>query len=163
MTPPKVMTDAEALVSVCKTDANNYCRILSILGMEEEGDPVAEVSRLQAIAAREAEPVAWRHVYYDKKGFETIEYALRRNPQSWIDFWHAEAQPLYLASPTPAAPGWIAVSERLPAPGEYWAALEHGTVLRLRYGPSGYWTGDITRDCKHPTHWQEIPEPEPPK
>ncbi len=33
-------------VSVCKTDANNYCRILTALGMEEEGDPVAEVERL---------------------------------------------------------------------------------------------------------------------
>jgi hypothetical protein len=27
-------------------DGNNYCRILTILGMEEEGDPVAEVQRL---------------------------------------------------------------------------------------------------------------------
>jgi hypothetical protein len=27
-------------------DANNYCRILTALGMEEEGDPVAEVHRL---------------------------------------------------------------------------------------------------------------------
>ena len=33
-------------VSVCKTDANNYCRILTALGMEEEGDPVAEIERL---------------------------------------------------------------------------------------------------------------------
>ena len=28
-------------------DANNYCLILSVLGMEEEGDPVAEVTRLK--------------------------------------------------------------------------------------------------------------------
>ena len=28
-------------------DANNYCLILSVLGMEEEGDPVAEVERLK--------------------------------------------------------------------------------------------------------------------
>lgn len=28
-------------------DANQYCRLLSLLGMEEEGDPVAEVERLR--------------------------------------------------------------------------------------------------------------------
>lgn len=28
-------------------DGNNYCHILTILGMEEEGDPVAEVQRLK--------------------------------------------------------------------------------------------------------------------
>lgn len=27
-------------------EANNYCKILALLGMEEEGDPVAEVARL---------------------------------------------------------------------------------------------------------------------
>ena len=40
----------EDMVSVKKEDANNYCRILSELGMEEEGDPVAEVVRLQSQA-----------------------------------------------------------------------------------------------------------------
>lgn len=28
-------------------DSNNYCAILTVLGMEEEGDPVAEVRRLR--------------------------------------------------------------------------------------------------------------------
>lgn len=37
---------ADPLVGVTKTDANNYCRILTLLGMEDEGDPVAEVERL---------------------------------------------------------------------------------------------------------------------
>lgn len=37
----------EPMVSVTQTDANNYCRILAALGMEEEGDPVAEVERLK--------------------------------------------------------------------------------------------------------------------
>ena len=40
----------DGLVSVTKNDANNYCLILSALGMEEEGDPVAEVKRLLASA-----------------------------------------------------------------------------------------------------------------
>lgn len=38
-------------VNVKKEDANNYCRILAALGMEEEGDPVAEVQKLLAAAA----------------------------------------------------------------------------------------------------------------
>jgi hypothetical protein len=32
-------------------DANNYCRILALLGMEEEGDPVEAVRKL--LAAKE--------------------------------------------------------------------------------------------------------------
>ena len=41
------------MVSVTQVDANNYCRILTTLGMEEEGDPVAEIIRLIAeIAAK---------------------------------------------------------------------------------------------------------------
>jgi hypothetical protein len=36
------------MVQVTQEDANNYCRILTALGMEEEGDPVAEVERLRA-------------------------------------------------------------------------------------------------------------------
>jgi len=37
------------LVPVEKEDANNYCRILSLLGMEEEGDPIHEIERLLAL------------------------------------------------------------------------------------------------------------------
>lgn len=42
-------------VSVKKEDANNYCLILRALGMEEEGDPVAEVKAL--IEARDRQRV----------------------------------------------------------------------------------------------------------
>lgn len=42
-------------VSVKKVDANNYCRILAALGMEEEGDPVVEVQNLLT-AANAPEP-----------------------------------------------------------------------------------------------------------
>lgn len=34
--------------SPMQRDANDFCRILTLLGMEEEGDPVAEVERLVA-------------------------------------------------------------------------------------------------------------------
>lgn len=38
------------IVSIKQVDANNYCQILAALGMEEEGDPVAEVQNLKALA-----------------------------------------------------------------------------------------------------------------
>ncbi len=34
------------MVMVTRDEASNYCRILTLLGMEEEGDPVAEIVRL---------------------------------------------------------------------------------------------------------------------
>ena len=37
---------ADGMVVVTKEDANNYCQILTLLGMEEEGSPVEEVKRL---------------------------------------------------------------------------------------------------------------------
>jgi len=43
----------QTMIEVPATEANNYSRILTLLGMEEEGDPVAEVARLKA----EREPV----------------------------------------------------------------------------------------------------------
>lgn len=52
----QVDSEGNPLIEVSQRDANNYCRILSLLGMEEEGDPVAEIGLL--IAARDAEPVA---------------------------------------------------------------------------------------------------------
>jgi hypothetical protein len=36
------------MIEVTKHDANNYCLVLRALGMEEEGDPVAEIERLKA-------------------------------------------------------------------------------------------------------------------
>lgn len=43
---PNLPAEPEGMASVTKEDANNYCRILTLLGMEEEGDPVEEVRRL---------------------------------------------------------------------------------------------------------------------
>jgi len=36
------------MVEVTQEDANNYCRVLTALGMEEEGDPADEIERLSA-------------------------------------------------------------------------------------------------------------------
>ena len=36
------------MIEVTQEDGNNYCRVLTALGMEEEGDPVAAVERLRA-------------------------------------------------------------------------------------------------------------------
>lgn len=48
------------MVEVTQRDANNYCRVLTALGMEEEGDPVAEIERLRAEnSALKREAYAW--------------------------------------------------------------------------------------------------------
>jgi hypothetical protein len=55
--------DPSDMVQVTKEDANNYCRILTALGMEEEGDPVAEVERLRAGAPDPLRPApGWKLV-----------------------------------------------------------------------------------------------------
>lgn len=38
------------MVEVTQEDANNYSRILTLLGMEEEGDPVSDIEALKADA-----------------------------------------------------------------------------------------------------------------
>ena len=40
----------EKLIEVKAEDANSYCRILTMLEMEEEGDPVAMIEKLIRIA-----------------------------------------------------------------------------------------------------------------
>jgi hypothetical protein len=36
------------MTEVTKHDANNYCRVLRVLGMDEEGDPVAKIESLMS-------------------------------------------------------------------------------------------------------------------
>lgn len=43
--------ETPTMVEVTQEDANNYCRVLTALGMEEEGDPVAAIERLRERAA----------------------------------------------------------------------------------------------------------------
>lgn len=44
----KAAQPSDGMIEVTQEDGNNYCSILRALGMEEEGDPVAEVKRLVA-------------------------------------------------------------------------------------------------------------------
>jgi len=54
--PPSSASIAVEHVSVIQQDANNYCLILRLLGMEDEGDPVAEVRQL--VESRDSKPAA---------------------------------------------------------------------------------------------------------
>ena len=44
-----VENEMKEMVKVTQEDANNYCRVLAALDMEEEGDPVAEIETLMAL------------------------------------------------------------------------------------------------------------------
>lgn len=57
------------LIRIPAHDADSYCRILSIIGMEEEGDPVAEVQRLFD-AAQEAEQATTAAVTDERAAFK---------------------------------------------------------------------------------------------
>lgn len=59
------------------------------------------------------EAVAWRYVYFDKNGSETIHFARRKEPQLWIEYWQAEEQPLYAAPPTASAPSVPEIPDNL--------------------------------------------------
>jgi len=60
MTAEKLTQEAEDLKKEVNVDGNNYCQILTLLGMEEEGDPVAEVKKL--VKQVEDAEVAWNAV-----------------------------------------------------------------------------------------------------
>ena len=40
--------ESVTMVEVAQEDANNYCEVLRVLGMEEEGDPVQGILMLQS-------------------------------------------------------------------------------------------------------------------
>ncbi len=81
-------------VSVKKEDANNYCLILRALGMEEEGDPVAEVQAL--IEARDRQPVG-------QEPIGRVFYVDRILSIEWRDGMKPlEGAMLYAAPPTQA-------------------------------------------------------------
>ncbi len=156
---------ATGMVAVCGEDANRYCEILRLLGMEEEGDPVAEVHRLQDRAAH----AIW-----------SIWEAL---PGYLID--HCEGEPVseemlqrvlaaMLAYPKFAAPDWAAH----PSPPEGmagWMPIEtapknktnvillrqacgsvaNGFWLAEAYAGNGSWIWPYVH--KNPTHWMPAP------
>jgi hypothetical protein len=55
--------DTGCMPSPAAQDANNYCRILTLLGMEEEGDPVAEVASLVEASRMTADHLALAKFY----------------------------------------------------------------------------------------------------
>ena len=66
------------MVEVTQRDANNFCRVLTALGMEEEGDPVAEIERLRAEnAALKREAHTWWAAARDAAKAERARCALR--------------------------------------------------------------------------------------
>jgi len=70
----------DEMVSVTKTDANNYCRILSLLGMEEEGDPVAWVeSTLSYVHDRNAHADLSTVASRDREDAENFRWLLKRS------------------------------------------------------------------------------------
>lgn len=70
----EAVSDTQKMVEVTAADANNYCRVLSALGMEEEGDPVQEITSIKdqlaatraelARAMRVVEAAAWMRSAY---------------------------------------------------------------------------------------------------
>ncbi|WP_049460336.1 hypothetical protein [Stenotrophomonas maltophilia] len=127
-------------VSVKKEDANNYCLILRALGMEEEGDPVAEVQAL--IEARDhqpvGEPAAWVHEEDPERVISARQKAtaLRDQgasgssvrPYSVPAYLHAPVQAVNLAPTT--IPDTPEVREILGSPN-FWCS-PWANVLRMR-------------------------------
>ena len=63
---PAVPAVPDGMTMVSAGDANNYCRILTLLGMEEEGDPVKAISAmLQSGPQAPAVPEEWREAVSD--------------------------------------------------------------------------------------------------
>ena len=62
-------------MNVSKQDAEAYCRILTLLGMEEEGDPIVEIQRLvsqEAQVGKDAE--RYRHLRDRESSLEVRQY-----------------------------------------------------------------------------------------
>lgn len=96
---------AGKLVCVSDHDANAYCAILRILGMEEEGDPAQEVERLKALddaaPAQSGEPVALRNIgYATLKHGELIHIRIGTPPDSFAEGY--SGAPLYMPTDDPA-------------------------------------------------------------
>jgi hypothetical protein len=60
------------MIEVTKHDANNYCLVLRALGMEEEGDPVAEIDRLKAENSELRKDAEWRPIETAPEGVSVL-------------------------------------------------------------------------------------------
>lgn len=111
------------MISVTKTDANNYCQILSQLGMEEEGDPVAWVkSTLTIIHERNAKQAVLQSIVQPITSVSDAlnfleEWALAGNQLHGDDIqqFHATAEriaPIALAGMVPDAKAWFTENDK---------------------------------------------------
>lgn len=73
---PQEPAQAVPMVQVTKKDGSDYCKILSLLGMEEDGDPVAEVARL----LEQEQTSADKNNQYEYRGF----YIRENSSAVWI-------------------------------------------------------------------------------
>ncbi|EFO1912243.1 DUF551 domain-containing protein [Escherichia coli O157] len=132
----------------------------------EEAEELARI----ALAALEAEPVAWKvtftQIYREYNTF-TGMYPDKAEVERWVRLhkacnFRADITPLYTAQPVPVTPdGWISCSARMPAQddwiliyskhGEYMAGQVQGEYVELSDGTLS-WLGNAL-------FWMPLPEP----
>ena len=162
---------APDMVSVKKVDANNYCRILAALGMEDEGDPVAEVQNLLAgVSAPAAQAVLdypWRdrllsgqNLARDEMGFawhpELPQLDEGMKPRAFfaalgIELQHTMAEDDVEWEALDAmsdSANWSTWTPQSPS-GEAWKLV---AIFDTEDGPAAWWMREL-----HATH-EEMPQ-----
>jgi hypothetical protein len=116
----QAIEQANGMVLVTDGDANNYCQILTVLGMEEEGDPVAEVQRMKTVIeqAEKQEPAGVVIGFDDDTGAAIVDHACE--PVSQLEIGMA----LYTHQPT--APAQPLTEQRI---HKIWRSLAEGEGL----------------------------------
>ncbi|MGS0289213.1 DUF551 domain-containing protein [Escherichia coli] len=132
----------------------------------EEAEELARI----ALAALEAEPVAWKVTFTQiDREYNTFTgmYPDKAEVERWVRLhkacnFRADITPLYTAQPVPVTPdGWISCSARMPAQddwiliyskhGEYMAGQVQGEYVELSDGTLS-WLGNTL-------FWMPLPEP----
>ncbi|EEC8909281.1 DUF551 domain-containing protein [Escherichia coli] len=132
----------------------------------EEAEELARI----ALAALEAEPVAWKVTFTQiDREYNTFTgmYPDKAEVERWVRLHKAcnfrtDITPLYTAQPVPVTPdGWISCSARMPAQddwiliyskhGEYMAGQVQGEYVELSDGTLS-WLGNAL-------FWMPLPEP----
>ncbi|EES5065644.1 DUF551 domain-containing protein [Escherichia coli] len=132
----------------------------------EEAEELARI----ALAALEAEPVAWKVTFTQiDREYNTFTgmYPDKAEVERWVRLhkacnFRADITPLYTAQPVPVTPdGWISCSARMPAQddwiliyskhGEYMAGQVQGEYVELSDGTLS-WLGNAL-------FWMPLPEP----
>ncbi|EES6290642.1 DUF551 domain-containing protein [Escherichia coli] len=129
----------------------------------EEAEELARI----ALAALEAEPVAWKVTFTQiDREYNTFTgmYSDKAEVERWVRLhkacnFRADITPLYTAKPVPVTPdSWISCSERMPdklipvmvmyEDGEMWSAMWNG---------NRWDDGTEYPDPHSVTHWREMP------